>query len=83
MAAHRPDLTETGEDTLDESERRAIASLQRLARTWPRSLMLASMAGTLVIVRTDDERFDDDDNAIRNQAAVAFVHGIPNTGGDW
>ena len=77
------DVTDEGDIRLSESERRAVASLQRLASRWPSSLTLASMGGTLVVVHSDDPRFDSENAAERNDAALAYVEGIPNTGGDW
>jgi hypothetical protein len=71
------------EPELTPDERRAIASLRRLAARWPRTLTLASMGGDLAIVRTGDPRFLGDDSAGRQEAIVADVRGIPNTGGDW
>ncbi|WP_251151355.1 hypothetical protein [Cellulosimicrobium sp. Marseille-Q4280] len=71
------------DDDLTADERRAIASLQRLARRWPRTLTLASMGGDLAVVRTGDPRFLGEDSAARQEAIVADVRGIPNTGGDW
>lgn len=45
----------TGDRTdLTAEERRAIASLERLAKTWPRSLKLASMDGSLLVYRSGD-----------------------------
>lgn len=69
------------EDLTDE-ERRAIAALARLARRWPRSLMLASMGGMLVVVRTEDH-MDASGDALDPDKVLADVAGIPNTGGDW
>lgn len=68
---------------LSGNERRAISSLQRLGKRWPKTLMLASMGGSLVVLRTNDPRFDSENCMTRNDAVVADVHGIPNTGGDW
>lgn len=70
-------------NVVTEEERKAIAALKRVARRWPRSLTVASMAGTLVIVHTGDPRFDHEDNVIRNEATLDYIDGIPNTGGDW
>lgn len=78
-----PDLTEEGWAALDERERKAVASLQRLAARWPRSLTLLSMGASLCVVRTGDERLDAFDSADRCAAIVANVDGIPNDGGDW
>lgn len=68
---------------MNEAEERAIASLQRLAKRWPRSLTLASMGGSLVVIHTRDERFDADSTDERQEAVLADINGIPNTGGDW
>lgn len=71
-------------DELTPEEEKAIASLQRLADRWPRSLTLASMDGSLVVVRTADPRFLDDGGGLdREEAVVADIRGIPNTGGGW
>lgn len=74
-----------GDDMADVTpeEARAIASLKRLAAKWPRSLTLASMGGSLVVVHTNDERFDSAGTVERETAVLADIHGIPNTGGDW
>lgn len=64
-------------------ESAVIRSLQRLARRWPRSLTLASMGGSLVVVHTDDGRFDSSSSLDRQAAIIAEISGIPNTGGDW
>lgn len=68
---------------LSPDETSAIRGLQRLARRWPRSLTLASMGGSLVVVRTGDDRFVDGDALERQDAVLADIEGIPNTGGDW
>lgn len=65
---------------LTEDEARAITSLQRLARSWPSSLMLASMAGQLHVMRRADALAGD---GLNQDAVVADISGIPNTGGDW
>jgi hypothetical protein len=66
---------------LTAEESAAIASLRRLASRWPRTLMLASMDGELVVIRNDDARMDG--SAIDQDAIVAEIKGIPNTGGGW
>lgn len=71
------------ERELTDAEEKAIARLERVAKTWPRSLTLASMGGSLVVIRTDDERFDSFSGLERQEAVVADIYGIPNTGGDW
>lgn len=71
------------EDDLTRDEVLALAALRRLAKRWPKTLMLASMGGSLVVVRTDDERFDSESGLERQEAVVEDISGIPNTGGDW
>ena len=66
------------DDTLTDEERRAIASLERLAKRWPQSLMLFSWSGTLCVVRSEALLHGDDPNA----AVVTTITGIPNGGGD-
>ena len=70
-------------DSLTDKELTAIVKLQKLAKTWPQTLTLASMGGSLVIVRTGDPRFDADGTVERNQSTIDYIDGIPNTGGDW
>lgn len=40
--------------TLTREERNAIATLRRLARRWPKSLMLMAGTGGLAVIRTAD-----------------------------
>lgn len=76
-------MTNPDERELTTEERRAIESLKRLARRWPRTLTLASMSGDLCVIRTGDPRFTGDGSLDRQEAIVADIRGIPNTGGDW
>lgn len=62
---------------LTQREISVIVSLKRLARRWPDSLQLVSAAGTLVVVRTDDDREREFADRV-----VAEIDGIPNDGGD-
>jgi hypothetical protein len=57
-------------------EARAVRALQRLAKTWPRTLTLFSNSGTLWVMHTTD--------AIEITPAdfIECVQGIPNDGGD-
>lgn len=71
------------DDDLTAEERRAIAALKRLAKTWPRSLRLISMEGSLHVIRTNDRDFLDPDSDDRSAGVIADIHGIPNTGGAW
>jgi len=54
--------------TLTKEEQKAIASLERLAKKWPKSLQLFSWSGSLEI--------------IKDEAVVGSISGIPNDGGD-
>ena len=59
---------------LTADEKRAIASLKRLAKKWPQSLKLFSWSGSLVVM---DESMDPSNDAILDE-----ISGIPNDGGD-
>jgi len=79
-----PDLITADNGTvLTDAEVRAIMSLHRLAKRWPRSLKLVSMGGSLYVIRADDERFHDPYNEVRTEAVIQHIPGIPNDGGDW
>lgn len=65
-----PDL----QQPLTDDERRAIASLHRLAKGWPQSLKLFSASGSLAVVRTE--------SAPDEFAPLEWIAGIPNDGGD-
>lgn len=72
------DLTPTPE------ERRAIASLKRLAKRWPKSLWLFSTSGSLHVMR----RGPDGGHAHKSHGGVdpdyvLATIDIPNDGGDW
>jgi hypothetical protein len=54
-------------------EAKAIRSLQRLAKKWPKSIRIFSHAGTLIVTKANSRGI---------QATVAFLEGIPNDGGD-
>ena len=81
------DLTDLGEATCTWPERATIGALQRLAKHWPRTLMLVSMDGGIQVVRTGAYHAAHDaggTGAERQQACVqADVDGIPNDGGGW
>jgi hypothetical protein len=71
------------EPTAEES--RAICSLKRLAKRWPDTLYLASMGGSLNVMRKDADgghaiRTDDVD---LDQSYSLATIAIDNTGGDW
>lgn len=67
-----------------EDERRAVETLERLAQRWPKTLMLASMAGALHVIRLDDddEPMAPDGIGLDPDASIATIK-IRNTGGDW
>jgi hypothetical protein len=68
-----------------EDERRAIESLQRLARRWPDTLYLASMGGSLHVMRKglDGEHVEvGPGDGLDPRFSMATVD-IDNTGGDW
>lgn len=73
-------------ETTDD-ERRAIATLNRLAKRWPKSLWLFSASGILCVMRTRQggQRASGGDNAEDGydpDYCCATID-IPNDGGDW
>ena len=64
-------------------EKRAIAALKKLAKTWPKSLWLFSASGSLCVMKNDEggERQMRGD-AVDTEACVTTIR-IPNDGGDW
>lgn len=77
-----PFHTDNGDDVTAQ-EKAAIVALERLAKKWPRTLTLASMGGSLIVVHSNDERFDTDLPVNRAEAVLFTTLDIPNTGGDW
>ena len=67
---------------LTPDERRAIASLERLARRWPKSLMLFSWSGALCIVKLDDNGGSPLHGPDPSSHVVTTIKGIRNDGGD-
>lgn len=67
-----------------EEERRAIATLKRLARRWPKSLWLFSTSGSLCVMRfrQDGERARVDGGGMDPDYCLATID-ISNDGGDW
>lgn len=55
---------------LSSAEEEAIKTLEKLAKKWPKTLMLFSWSGSLVVVRQ------------RGGEVLATIRGIPNDGGD-
>jgi len=54
-------------------ERKAITSLERLAKKWPESLQLFSWSGGLCVLKKDETGFP---------CYIEAIEGIPNDGGD-
>jgi hypothetical protein len=69
-------------DKLTDEEAKAIKSLERLARRWPRSLTLFSAAGSLVVIATDTPARSLADTRMTEADVLATIDGIPNDGGD-
>lgn len=63
---------------LTDEERRAIASLERLAKRWPQSLMLFSWSGSLTVMRNESAL----DSRDLNDLIITTIENIPNDGGD-
>jgi hypothetical protein len=68
-----------------DEERRAIASLRRLARRWPESLWLFSASGNLMVMRArqDGSHAKLSNNGVDPDYILGQIYGIPNDGGDW
>ena len=60
--------------TITKEEQKAIASLERLAKKWPKTLKLFSHSGSLVVEKLDPN--------ICLPIRVASIVGIKNDGGD-
>ena len=58
---------------LTKEEQKAIKSMQRLAKKWPKSLSLFSFSGSLIVCKYSDDMID---------CAVSSIDGIRNDGGD-
>lgn len=71
------DIDDT-EIKLTKAEARAIARLQKLAAKWPRSLLLFSQAGRLLVLKPPKE----DLASTLRRYTVAKIDGIRNDGGD-
>ncbi len=76
-----PDLT------LTQEERRALASLRRLAKRWPERLWLFSASGALMVMLVDERgeqaMTDPNHGGVDPRYIVDEIDGIPNDGGDW
>lgn len=68
---------------LTPEEKRAIAALKRLEKTWPKSLWLFSASGTLCVMKKDEQgdRIRSGDGI--DQAGQVATIKIENDGGDW
>lgn len=70
--------------TPTDEEARAIRSLKRLAKTWPRSLWLFSASGSLHVMRAGPDGDHIKNTSQGNDPAyVLETIEIPNDGGDW
>ena len=69
---------------LSSEEAKAIRSLQRLARVWPKTLWLFATGRTLNIMSVGDngERVMRDSGGVDQDLIVSQVD-IPSDGGDW
>jgi hypothetical protein len=80
----RADMTDYGEESATDPERAAIGALQRLAKRWPRTLMLLSYDGGLSIIHTADlDAIADGYGPERQDLVLASINDIPNDGGGW
>ncbi|MDQ0305280.1 hypothetical protein [Ancylobacter polymorphus] len=75
-------MTENTEPTPEE--RRAIATLERLAKCWPKSLWLFSASGLLCVMRNgpDGSKAHVPGGGIDPDYILATID-ISNDGGDW
>lgn len=65
-------------------EQRAINSLKRLAKNWPKSLWLFSASGTLCVMRADENgNHHVNSNGGVDPAYVLATIAISNDSGDW
>lgn len=72
------------QDELTPAEKRAIQSLKRLAKKWPKSLWLFSASGTLCVMRygPGGQQMTTNTDGMDPNFQVESVD-IPNDGGDW
>lgn len=71
---------------LTPEEKRAIAALKRLEKTWPQTLWLFSGSGSLCVMKCneDGERvYSEGRGSGVDQTYTAATLKIPNDGGDW
>jgi hypothetical protein len=69
---------------LSADEEKAIRSLKRLAKTWPKSLWLFSASGTLLVMRAGEngDHVHLPSDGVDPDYALTTI-AIPNDGGDW
>jgi hypothetical protein len=71
-------------DELTKEEKKAIASLHRIAKKWPKSLWLYSHSGTLSVMRyREDGKTVETASGAFDQDMIVDTIDIPNDGGDW
>lgn len=68
---------------LSGDEKRAIASLHRLAKRWPKTLWLFSASGTLWVMRAGPKGEHVMDGEGADQSYCIAELDIENDGGDW
>jgi hypothetical protein len=61
---------------LTKAEKKAIEDLEKLAETWPKSLMLFSNSGSLYVLKVPR------DQEVSMEFEVTYIPYIPNEGGD-
>jgi hypothetical protein len=71
-------------EELNKEEERSIRALNRLAKTFPKSLWLFSASGSLCIMKKNNqgERAVKDSGGM-DQAFIVDIVSIENDGGDW
>jgi len=67
-----------------DEEQRAINSLKRVAKKWPKTLWLFSASGTLWVMKRglEGERVKNRDGGVDKDYIIESID-IPNDGGDW
>jgi hypothetical protein len=68
---------------LTAEERRAIASLKRLAKRWPPSLWIFCGSGSVCVMRTAEDGSKAHKGEGVDPAYLVDSVQIPNDGGDW
>jgi hypothetical protein len=69
---------------LTKEEKKAIAALKRLAKTWPKSLWLFSNGNMSVLkFKEDGSPAYNETEEVNQDFIVASIPGIYSEGGDW